>query len=414
MNKITSIIIAASLAVPAISLNAAKPQIGKPLPQWEKGYLDIHAINTGKGECSFFILPDGTTMLVDAGESNGKTPNLVAQKPDTLTRPYETYTKYIRHFLPEDNRQLDYMLLTHFHMDHMGDVFPGNPAAKEGRPYVLTGLAGVGDEIPFKKVIDRGWPDYKKPIEPVSAAFPNYLSFIKWHNENKGVEIEQFRPGKTDQIVLTHSAEEFPNFQVRNIAANGVVWTGVEDITRDYFIPTSQLKSKADWPDENQCSIVFRVSYGPFDYFTGADLPSVTTHDWQCLEVPVGTVTGPVEAMKSNHHMNYDAMGVPILRALRPQVIVVHNAKAQQPDIEVLRRIQSKTRAYPGKKAVFSTNEHPATKFVAYPNTEQMPARQGHIVIRVLPGGEKFYVYCLEDSDFSYNVKSIHGPYKCK
>lgn len=401
------------MAALAFNADAAKPKVGEVLPDWKEGYLDIHAINTGKGDCTFFIMPDGTTMLVDAGESNGRTPNLVDQKPDTLTAPYVTYTRYIDHFLPKNNKQLDYILLSHFHMDHMGDVYAGNPAAKEGRPYVLTGLAGIGDEIPFKKVIDRGWPDYKTPIEPISAAFPNYLSFIKWHKENKGVEIEQFRPGKTDQIVLTQSPDKYPKFQVRNIAANGIVWTGVEDVTRNHFIPSDQIKNKADLPDENQCSIAFRVSYGPFDYFTGGDLPAVTNQDWQCLEVPVGTATGPVEAMKSNHHMNYDAMGVPLLRALRPKVVVLHNAKAQQPDIEVLRRILSKTRAYPGKKAVFSTNEHPATKFVAYPNTQQMPARQGHIVIRVMPGGEKFYVYCLEDSDFSYKIKSIHGPYKC-
>ena len=25
-----------------------KPSIGKPLPQWEEGYLDIHSINSGR------------------------------------------------------------------------------------------------------------------------------------------------------------------------------------------------------------------------------------------------------------------------------------------------------------------------------------------------------------------------------
>ena len=38
------------------------------LPEWQEGYLDIHHINTGRGNCSFMILPDGTTMLADVGD----------------------------------------------------------------------------------------------------------------------------------------------------------------------------------------------------------------------------------------------------------------------------------------------------------------------------------------------------------
>jgi len=45
-------------------------QEGETFPLWTEGYLDIHHINTGKGDAAFFILPDGTTLLVD---SNGET-----------------------------------------------------------------------------------------------------------------------------------------------------------------------------------------------------------------------------------------------------------------------------------------------------------------------------------------------------
>ena len=402
-------------AIGTISAYAApKAEVGKTLPAWSEGYLDIHAVNTGQGECSFMIFPDGTSMLVDAGECRSTTPNIVEPKPDSVTAPYLTYARYVKQFLKATgNKELDYMLLTHFHTDHMGELHRDTPRAECGA-YRLTGIAGVGDIVPFRRVIDRGWPDYAEGVEPVSKAFPNYLNFIKWHNENRGVEIERFRPGRADQIVLCHNAGKYPEFQVRNLAAHGRVWTGVDTIVRDHFIDRALLP-KNQWPDENQCSIVMRVSYGPFDYFTGGDLPAVTRCEWQNLEAPVGAACGPVEAMKSNHHMNYDAMGVPLLAALRPQVVVVHNRKAQQPDIEVLRRIQSKTRAYAGDvKDVYSTNMHPATPMVAYPNTQQMPATEGHIVIRVLPGGKEFYVYSLDDRSGRYEVTSINGPYKSK
>ena len=42
--------------------------IGKTLPALSEGCLDIHLINSGRGECNFYILPDGTTLLIDAGE----------------------------------------------------------------------------------------------------------------------------------------------------------------------------------------------------------------------------------------------------------------------------------------------------------------------------------------------------------
>ena len=413
MNILFKILVITLLALFSMTTWAQEVKVGKTLPAWKEGYLDIHAINTGQGECTFFILPDGTTMLVDAGEIREKAPNIVAQKPNEETSPHETYAKYITHFMKGiQHKAVDYMLLTHFHIDHMGEIYKGCKWA-ENKAYQLTGIPGVGDRIPFRKAIDRGWPDYSYPIAPVSKAFPNYLNFIKWQKEKNGMEIEQFRVGKKDQLVLVHNAAKYPTFEIRNIAANGHVWTGVEDVERNYFIPTEQL-SKNEWPDENQCSIAFRVSYGKFDYFTGADLPAVTNSDWQNLELPVGSVTGPVEACKSNHHMNYDAMGVTLLKALRPQVVIIHNRKAQQPDIEVLRRILSATKAYPGKKDIFSTNFHPATAFVAYPNTEHMAAKQGHIVIRVQPGGNEFYVYALDDTGDNYAVTSIHGPYICK
>ena len=42
--------------------------VGAPLPAWSEGFFDIHHINSARGECSFLIYPDGTTMVVDVGE----------------------------------------------------------------------------------------------------------------------------------------------------------------------------------------------------------------------------------------------------------------------------------------------------------------------------------------------------------
>ena len=86
-----------------ISLLASAVVVGSPLPQWQEGYLDIHAINSSRGECTFIILPDGTSVLVDAGEFVEYKPSKfdrVPPKPDANTRPVEVYSRYIKHFLP--------------------------------------------------------------------------------------------------------------------------------------------------------------------------------------------------------------------------------------------------------------------------------------------------------------------------
>ena len=64
-------------------------EIGKPLPKWQEGCLDIHYINSARGECTFYILPDGTTMLVDAGETTLD----IAPKPNASVPAYDEVTR---------------------------------------------------------------------------------------------------------------------------------------------------------------------------------------------------------------------------------------------------------------------------------------------------------------------------------
>ena len=69
-------------------------------------------------------------------------------------------------------------------------------------------------------------------------------------------------------MVLTHDPESYPNFEIRNIAANGRVWTGVDTNVRNHF-PRVEVLPQEHYPNENMNSIALRMSYGSFDYFTG-------------------------------------------------------------------------------------------------------------------------------------------------
>ena len=52
-----------------------------------------------------------------------------------------------------------------------------------------------------------------------------------------------------------------------------------------------------------------------------------------------------------------------------------------------------------------------ANKDVIGPALDQLKSSQGHILIRVDPGGDTFRVLILDDSAETFKVKAIFGPY---
>jgi beta-lactamase superfamily II metal-dependent hydrolase len=395
----------------------AELSTGETLSLWSEGYLDIHHINTGKGESTFFIFPDGTTMLVDAGITTSSEKGVTEAKPNSNRAPGEWISRYILHFiqgLPE--KKLNYIIASHFHEDHLGGITAGVKTSKVGT-YKLTGLTEVGELIPFDEMIDRGWPGYDWPVPQKGAAAKNYIQFIKWQTKNKQVVAEQFIVGQNNQIVLKNNPKKYPDFEIRNIAANGFVWSGNGIGTKKHF-PESEKPEEQQYPSENNLSIAFRLSYGKFNYFSGGDISfrgsefDKPEDQWKNIEIPVAEVTGAVDAFKANHHGNYDSNCATFLRALRPRVIIIDTWLAQQPDMAVLRRMLS-TQTYSGSRDIFATNVKEEAKIVLGETADKLTSQQGHVVIRVKPGGADYLVYVLDDSTEDFRIKAMFGPYQC-
>src|SRR5690606_34511112 len=142
-----------------------KPLIGKTLPDWQEGCLDIHAINTGRGESTLLIFPDGTTMLIDAAgsliDANDPIPP-PAQKPSTGVSPGTVIANYTKHFAAAASNKIDYLMLSHFDPDHMGGYDANLPLHSSG-VFRMSGVTEVGAKVPFDKLIDRGYPNYDYP-----------------------------------------------------------------------------------------------------------------------------------------------------------------------------------------------------------------------------------------------------------
>jgi beta-lactamase superfamily II metal-dependent hydrolase len=390
-------------------------QIGQPLPAWSPGVLDIHQINTGRGNAAFLIFPDGTTMLLDAGDGGNLPPRGTTPKPDASRTPGGWIARYIRHMLAHDaSPVLDYGYLTHFHDDHMGHPGATSKSA-QGGAYKLTGITEVGDTIPIKLMLDRGWPDYNYPAPLNDATVVNYRAFLDWQQKNNGLRVERMQPGRNDQIVLRRDRAKYPNFEVRNIAANGEVWTGAGANTRANHPRIADLKPE-EYPTENMCSLVIRLSYGKFDFYSGGDIPGVHRDGaplWNDMETPVAQAVGPVEVSVLNHHGNRDSQNGFFVGTLRPQVFIIPVWSADHPGHDVLDRLFS-PRVYSGPRDGFATNMLEANHLVIGPLIERLKSTQGHIVVRVEPGGESFKVIILDDSAESYRVKMVYGPYQSR
>lgn len=386
-----SLLTTAAMVLAVTLLVELSGQGGNTFAKWTPGTLDIHHINTGRGNAAFLMLPDGTTMLIDAGNGGNLPPRGTPPKPDASRSPGEWIVRYVRAM---GASQIDYGYVTHFHDDHMGAM-----------PVVMT-------SIPVLTMLDRAWPEYSYP-SAAHAEFkrPDLLEYRRLLEQgtSKG---ERLRPGRDDQIALRRDRSKYPEFRVRNVAANGEVWTGTGTATTRLFPPLETLP-QADWPTENMSSLAIRLSYGRFDYYTGGDIPGRPRPGypaWQDVETAVARAVGPVEAAVVNHHGNRDSTNEAFVSMVRPRLWIIPVWSSDHPGHDVLDRMYS-TRLYAAPRDVFATNMIEANRIVIGPLLDRLASSQGHIVIRVAPGGATYQVFILDDSAESYQVKRGFGPF---
>jgi beta-lactamase superfamily II metal-dependent hydrolase len=378
---------------------------------WQRGLLDIHHISTGRGNSVLMICPDGTSILIDAGAVKGPAEAMVPPKPNSSRRPGEWIGRYAQHHLSTaPQRELDYVILTHFHGDHIGDVTPDCPVAPNGS-YRLTGVSDVAQLLNIRNLIDRGCPNYDYPAPTTDDGVKNYIQFAR-AAEKRGTKIEKLIPGSSKQIALQHSPSEFANFAVRNLAANGEVWTGRGYGTQRLFPPLNTLKPD-EFPTENSCSIALRFDYGNFRYYIGGDLTCDTrfgTTPWLDVETPVAKAAGPVNVSALNHHGYFGATGPKFVRAMRSRIYIVQAWHASHPALSVLDRLYSQV-LYQGDRDVLATGLTEAASLADARFSERMLSQHGHIVVRVSAQDRQYQLFVLDDTREEGAIKATFGPY---
>lgn len=393
---------------------AALAQPGEILPPWQPGQLDLHHISTGRGNATLCLLPDGTTLMIDAGAQRPTAAQrvyYVPAYPDESRRPGEWLARYAqRHLGRAQLEGLDHFLLTHFHSDHMGEFEAGLPNSRHGA-YKLAGIADLAESLPIRHLVDRAWPDYSYPAPLNDPSTRNYREFVR-SAMARGLKVEAFATGSLSQFPLRHAPTRYPRFEIRNIVANGRLWSGEGTTARDLFPPLSSLTPK-DYPSENMCSAGIRLRYGAFDYYHAGDLCDGSSYGqpaWKDIETAAAKIVGPVDIALASHHGYLDSTGPEVVRSLKPRAFIIHAWDSAHPTMPALHNMLSKE-LYSGPRDIFATALKPEA-LVTIRRMNQLASSLGHVVVRVAAGGESWSVFITSNSDESDRITARFGPYR--
>jgi len=373
--------------------------VGCAYPGWKPGELDIHFIHTGTSESTFMIFPDGTTMLLDCGHVKCRAPgyaDAIPPAPSGRRRAGEWVCRYIERLIPQ--REIDYLIVSHWHSDH------------------IAGISDVAKSFRFLNYYDHQYPNVGQYRRDVDAE--DFDSFQRWLESalRNGMKREPFKVGAQNQLRLLHDPTNYYSdvFEIRNLAANGVMWdgkNGLIDIAGEHVKATGEKTIR-----ENALSSAIRIQYGGFTYYTGGDLEGdFVGADGRKFnyETRVGEVTGPVSVCKTNHHSFPIAMQDGFIKAVRPQLFLSSAWSPNQQNIVTLKRMMSREN-YDGERIIAygAIPEFKMRQFHQH-DLDGCLAPVGHAVVKVNPGGFAFRLYTLTSQDESMRIVGIRDFLCC-
>ena len=404
----------AAAAAAANPGGSAHPLAGKTLPRWRRGEFQVHFIYTGVAESMFWIMPDGTTMLLDCGDhpawKRGKKSLWVL--PDGYKNAGEWIARYVTRVNPAKT-DVDYMMITHHHADHAGmEGWGAGTREWNGKTLSVGGFLQGADTLRFRHGFDRGWPDFNDPIPDElcdRACYPHVRSTLDYLIERDGLKMERFRVGAVNQVAMLRDASAFPGFAVVNITGNGKILCRNGEV-RDLYADRHDAKKL----NENAMSLGLVVGYGPFRFYTAGDFFDRTRRKDGTrldIEVELAKEIGPVDVAKVNHH-GHHSMAAELVSALRARVWTASMWDQAHITADTLERLSSRE-AYPGPRlvapGVFSPErrmEDAGKPFMADIAPESFAA--GHVVLTVAPGGATYTVAYVTADDESMRVTGAY------
>lgn len=369
------------------------------LPQWREGEMEIHHIYTGRGECTFLILPDGTTMLIGAGDAKA-TEECQFITPHIKTPVVEKITSYIKALLPAGTDSIDYLLASNLNPEQIGGLDEHTQHTNGREPdYFLTGIPAICEKFHFSKLIDRDFPIYNYPIQNLKLEAKNYVNFIRYQTLKNHLQAEHFDVGRNTQITLRKKPQKYGRyFQILNLAASGNIWTGKGLNSIPLFALKHNFKYRNN---ENTMSIAIRINYGSFSYYTGGDLAG--NIEWRPDSITgidhlVGRTCGKVDVCKANNGCSAASNSQEFIQHVKAKNYIVMPWNDKQLDPVTMERLitsEEKT-AIP---QIFSTQypEKYNPLNHRYMWGDHACPHTGNIVVKVTNKGKSYKIYVVDD-----------------
>ena len=114
--------------------------------------------------------------------------------------------------------------------------------------------------------------------------------------------------------------------------------------------------------------------------------------------------------MKASHHSTANTNSDDLLKKLKPDFYIAGVWRDVQPNPATLKRVYNANSSV----RIFTTNmaqSNIATLKSNDVDPDKFVSTGGHVVVRVLPEGKKYYIYVLNDNNTEYKVKAKYGPY---
>jgi beta-lactamase superfamily II metal-dependent hydrolase len=243
--------------------------------------LDIYVIDVDGGESTLFVSPAGESLLVDAGW-----PGFEGRDADRIAAVAKL----------AGIKQIDYLVVTHFHADHMG------------------GVAQLAARLPIRHFIDHGTD--MQTGERAAAAFKAYTDI-----RSKGEHVEA-KPGYTIPIagLTAQVIAAGGNVLARPLSTGGQPNSQCADFKLQQAVPGQE-----DTRAEDARSVSTFITYGQFRTVIMGDLGWNLERDLMC---PVNKV-GTVDLYLVSHHGSETSGSPALVYALHPRVAVMNDGAAK-------------------------------------------------------------------------------------
>jgi competence protein ComEC len=254
---LSAMTICLSLA-PAVQATASKP-------------LEIYFIDVEGGQATLIVDPHGSSLLVDSGWSgfDGRDAGRIVSAAQAA-----------------GVKKLDYVLITHYHRDHVG------------------GVAQLAKEIQIGTFVDHG-PNQ----EDSDSSRQLYADYQKAIGQSKHLVV---KPG--DRL-------PFKDIMVETLTAAGEqIKDPLPGANQPNSVCASEAEAEAD-ASENARSLGILVSYGKFRFIDLGDLTKRKERELVCPNNLVGTV----DLYLTTHHGLFQSNDQAIVTALHPRVAVMNN-----------------------------------------------------------------------------------------